>query len=176
MKNIISILSIVLFSFTASALDMGLGVGIRTNDADSTTGASVDGDMTVQVGGIVWMDVSEKLAFRTGFMYSQMNYEVGTTGEAELAYLMVPATLMLKLEDYGGIFGGVNVGLKASDDCSPTDCQDVDSTITPITIGGYFKVAPQVAVEVFYETLSGEFVGGLEDATSVGANVLFTFD
>ena len=178
MRNIIALIITLLYTVSASAYDMGLGVGFRTNDADSTApNTPVDGESTIQVGGIVWIDATEKLIFRTGFMYSQLNFEDKNSGSTvELAYLMIPATLMFKMADYGGIFGGVNVGLKASDDCSAGDCQDVDSTVTPITIGGYFKVAPQVAVEVFYESLSGEFVSGLENATSVGANVLFTFE
>ena len=175
MNKFITVLSIALFSMTASAFDMGLGVGYRTNDASAVSGADPDGEGTLQFGGILWADINEQLVFRSGFMYSQLKYE-GVGSEVELTYVMIPVTLMLKLEDYGGVFGGVNLGLKASDDCSPVDCTEVKSTVVPLTIGGYFKVAPQVAVEVFYEMLSGEFVSGLEDNTSVGANLLFTFD
>lgn len=178
MKKYVAMISIVLFSSAALAVDMGLGGGFRTNDADSTTGATVDGQGRLQYGGIVWLDVADKITLRTGFMLSAMEYEIGTTQEVKLAYLMVPATIMFKIEDYGGIFAGANIGLKVKDDCSSTSCQGVESTIIPITFGGMYKVAPQVAIEVFYESLSGKLLSspGLEDATSAGVNILFTLD
>jgi len=165
------------FGGAAQAMDMGLAVGYRLNDgkSSSTPAQTVDGEGSLQVGGLIYAPIADRFEFRSGFMYTQRHYTVANTS-VELSYLDVPLTVMAKLADYGGIFAGVNLGLKAGEDCGGSDCQETESMVTPITFGGFFKFAPQVAVEVFYELQSGEIIQGLEDTTAVGANAVITFD
>jgi hypothetical protein len=158
-------------------LDMALGGGVRMNNGKSP-GTSVDGELGLQVGGWAFLPLSEQLVLRTGFLFAQRHFKVGdaTKTQVELDYVDIPATIMFKLADFGGIFAGANVGLNVADDCAGQDCAGVKSTIVPITFGGHFKVMPQVAVEVFYEVTSGKLADGLEDANAFGANLMFTFE
>lgn len=168
---------VMLFSGSpAFSMDMGLGIGLRMNDAKSkTTNQSVDGTNSFQFGGLIYSPLSGKFELRTGFMYTERKYEVGIT-DVKLTYVDVPLTFMYKMADYGGVFFGIDAALKVSDDCGGSDCTDAKSFVTPVTFGGSFKVAPQIALELFYEMISGDLYNNLKDATAVGANAVITFD
>lgn len=160
--------------------DQGFALGYRLNNADTdVAGSSVDSVGTLQVGPLLFIPVTEKFQVRTGFLYAQRHYETKsgtTTTDVELAYVDVPVTLCWKMSDSGGPFIGAGVGLKVSDDCGGQDCTEAKSSIVPFTFGGFFKVAPQVGMEVFYEMIPGEIIQNLEDATAVGVNAVITFD
>lgn len=167
-----------LFFATASqaveVADMGLAAGWRMNDGTSP-GNTVDGEGGLILGGLAYLPISDQLHFRTGFLYTQRNYKVSNS-EVEVAYADVPVSALWKIADFGGVFFGTALGLKVSESCGNTDCVDTKSLATPIQFGGHFKIAPQFALEVFYETMPGEIVQGLEDTTAIGAMAIITFE
>lgn len=166
--------------FAANFSDMGILAGYRVNDATSTVaGTSVDGDGGLQLGGLAFLPLGEALSLRTGFIYAQRNYTAKTAGvstDIELAHFDVPVGVMYNIADMGGIFVGASLGLKIKDDCGGSDCSGVKSTIIPVQVGGHFKIAPQFAGEVYFETASGKLMDGLKDASAVVVNGMFTFE
>lgn len=167
----------ILFSGVSQAVevaDMGLAAGWRMNDGTST-GNTVDGEGGLILGGLAYLPIADKFHFRTGFLYSQRHYQLNSS-DVKVAYVDVPVSALWKVGDMGGVFFGTAIGLKVSESCGAGDCTDTKSLATPIQFGGHFKIAPQLALEVFYETLSGEIVANLEDATAVGAMAIITFE
>lgn len=186
MKSILRSAFAVLFAFSSSSVfaanfsDMGILAGYRVNDATSkVTGTSVDGDGGFQVGGLAFLPLGEVLSLRTGFIYAQRNYTAkDSTGSSdiELAHFDVPVGIMYNIADMGGLFVGGSLGLKIKDECGGSDCSGVKSVIVPIQVGAHFKIAPQFAGEVYFETAPGEIMDGLEDASAVVVNAMFTFE
>lgn len=181
--RLLSILLISFFTISSHAvayMDMGIVAGYRSNDGDAvTSGNDVNGGSGLVLGGTAYVPITEMIRLRTGFLYTQRYYTVESTlteTDIELAYVDIPLTAMLMFSDFGGAFAGINLGLNAGDDCGASSCQDVENTITPIQIGGFFKIGPQIGLEVFYETLSGKIMAEIEDTTAVGASVVFTLE
>jgi hypothetical protein len=164
----------------STGLDMGLLAGYRLNDATSrTSGTSIDGEGTFQVGGLAFLPIGEKFKLRTGFIYSMRNYETKTSGattDVEYGHFDVPVTFMYTLSDMGGIFVGPGLSIKMKDDCGGNDCDGAKSTMIPISFGGHFKVAPQFALEVYYEMVSGKMDDGIKDPSAVVLNGVVTFE
>lgn len=160
--------------------DMGVLAGYRINDASSrTSGVSVDGEGTFQIGGLAFIPFREKLVLRTGFIYALRNFETkagSTTSEVEYAHFDVPVTAMYTISDFGGVFFGPGFALKVKDDCGGQDCPGAKSLVMPLSFGGHFKIAPQVAAEFYYETVSGKFDDGIKDPSAVVFNAIITFE
>lgn len=160
--------------------DMGLLVGYRLNDGDSrVAGSSIDSKGSLQAGGLAYFPFGNQFMLRTGFVYEQRQFEVKTgsaSADAKFAHFGIPFTVMYKVQDFGGIFLGPGLSLKVSDSCGSGDCQGVKSTLMPISLGGHFKVAPQFAVEFYFETAPGKLYDGIEDPTAVVFNAIVTFD
>jgi hypothetical protein len=160
--------------------DMGVLAGLRLNDGTSrSAGTGVDGAGTFQIGGLAFMPLSERFSLRTGFIYAQRNYETtagGNTSDVEYAHFDVPVTFMYRLSDMGGIFFGPGVALKVKDDCGGQDCEGAESMLIPVSFGGHFKIAPQVAAEFYYETAPGKLDNGIKDPSAVVFNAIITFE
>ena len=183
MKYILFALTMALSSslWAQARLDMGVLAGYRLNDGSSRQdNFSVDGSGGLQVGGLAFLPLNDNFVFRTGFIYAQRNFEVkndsnGNTEDHEFAHFDVPLTFMYKISDFGGIFVGPGVSLKVKDDCSG-DCDGVKSTMIPISFGGHFKIAPQVAAEFYYETAPSKLDNAIEDPSAVVLNAVITFE
>ncbi|MEK6554568.1 MAG: outer membrane beta-barrel protein [Bdellovibrionota bacterium] len=195
MKSLVKVLVLAsaFFSISASALpwsegsnslgmDMGLLAGYRLNDASSKSSAtSIDGEGTFQIGGLAFLPLGEKFKLRTGFIYSMRNYEAkvkatGVTSDVEYAHFDIPLTFMYTLSDMGGIFVGPGLSIKMKDDCDGNDCDGAKSTMIPFSFGGHFKVAPQFAMEVYYEMVAGDLDDNIEDPSAVVLNAVVTFE
>lgn len=174
------ILFALIFVQSANALDMGLAFGYRGNDASAVSSSnSVSGDGGLILGATAYLPLANSIELRTGFLYNQRYYTLKNgafDSEVKLSYVDIPLTLLFKPADYGGAFIGAALGMKASDSCNGGDCQDAESFIVPIQLGGFFKVGPQIGVEVFYEILSGKIYQDIEDTTAVGASLIVTLE
>lgn len=164
--------------FAENRMDMGVLAGYRINDASTdVAGVEIKGKGGFQVGGLAFLPLSERLSARTGFIYAMRNYETeaaGVTDDVEFSHFDVPATVMYNFTDMGGIFAGANLSLKVADDCGP-GC-DAKSMFVSMQFGGHFKVAPQFATEFYFETAPSEIADGVEDASAVVINGVFTFE
>lgn len=186
MKALITLVMSFLVSTAASANDFAAAIGFRSNSADAVTaGATVNSKTGLGAGVIGFFDIANNFQLRSGFLYNQRNFSVTAAGldtDRNLAYVDIPVTGMYRFADYAGVFAGPVLGLLASKECKapsgatcPTD--NPQSSIFGIQFGVSFKFAPQLGGEVYYETVSGEFwKNGLENARTVGANLLFTFE
>ncbi len=190
--KLLAILSAVLFVNQVQAQEFALSAGFRNTSASADgapagTTYSISAKNGFQLGGIGFFPLNEQIYLRSGLLYTQRFLEFSaTTGtvvtktDVELSYIDIPATVMYKFSDYGGVFGGVIVGLNQSKDCktatTSTNCTGTNSSITPITLGLSFKFAPNMGGEFSYESTSGSLANSVTEAKSIGLNFLVFFE
>jgi hypothetical protein len=182
MKFLIT-LSACIFTLSASAAnytDMAFEVGFRNQNGDvDTTGVSTNAKIGYQLGLSAAFPVAEQWSIRSGLFYTQKNFEmkIGTVNQdLKFTYIEIPATVLFKFADFGGVYGGLNLSLNLDDDCGTTACSDVKSLTTPLVIGANFKFAPQMGGNVYVESLSGEVANGVKNLVAIGANFMVTFE
>jgi hypothetical protein len=185
-------LTTIFIAVGAQAQDFALSAGFRNTSASADTAPtgttySISAKNGFQLGGIGFFPLNEQVFLRSGLLYTQRFVEFSsTTGtivtktDVELSYIDIPATVMYKFSDYGGVFGGVVVGLNQSKDCktstTSTNCTGTNSSITPITLGLSFKFAPNMGGEFSYESTSGSLATSVTEAKSIGINFLVFFE
>lgn len=179
MKNLI--LALLFSSLSAQAVnysDAAFEIGFRQQNGTVEGGADEKSKIGYQVGVSGTMPISDVLSFRSGLFYVEKAIELDTTPKTDIkfTYFQIPATLMFKMMENVGVYGGVNVEFNLSDDCTSNSCDDVKSLTTPIVIGTAFKFAPQMGANLFFESGSGEVADGIKDFKAVGANLMITFD
>lgn len=158
----------------------GLEVGFKWSSADVTGSTSNKQVIGYQIGGTATFDLAPGFAIKSGLLYNQRPFEsefgaVKTTGK--VTYFDVPLLAMFKFEDYAGVYLGTALSTKLSDETSAAGgLQKVKGMVTPLIVGGQFKFAPNMGVNIYFESVSGEIATGVENARAVGANLLVTFD
>lgn len=169
----------MLASLSASAQYMGIEGGIRQQSATSNVvGESTSTEMAYQFGLVGAFPMTDKLLFRSGFLYTQRPVTVkaaGVESKYTFNYFDIPLTLLWKLNDFGGVYAGVDVALIASADCNTCATSPDKSGSMPLVVGGTFKFAPNFGVDVYYEAMN-KINNHFEDGRAVGANLLITFD
>jgi len=176
-----------LFSSAALAdLNYGLEVGIRSQSGDSdAAGASTSSQTAMQFGAFGILQLSGPWNLRTGMLYTQrpLTEEIsGGDNKIEMNYLDIPVTVMYKFEEYAGVYAGVNLAMNLDKKCDAVGCKvsDAKSPLIPIVIGAAFKFTPNLGMNLYYESASGEVAksngNSLKDYRAVGANLLVTFD
>lgn len=180
MKKII-LVAIAMFSFSAYAAnytDLAIEAGVRSQNGD-IAGADTDAKIGYQFGVTGAFPIADMLSLRTGFLYSQKNVEVSGipgAGDYKFTYVEVPATLMFKFTESAGAYAGVALSLNLDDECGAGSCTSTESVVMPILIGAAFKFAPQLGLNLYYETITGKLASGVDDFRAVGANLMITFD
>jgi hypothetical protein len=190
-RVILSLGSTIILTFTASiavANDFAAVLGVRTNSWDYSqtgSGASASGETSFQLGVLGFVDVAAAMQFRTGFLYTQRTF-TASAGDIKAtfthSYFDIPATLLFKFSEYGGVFGGAVLALNASKSCSGGACSTVGvkSSLVGYQFGASFKFAPQLGAELYYEAIPGTIQtdgsNSFKDSKSVVANLLFTFE
>ncbi|MGZ3744622.1 MAG: outer membrane beta-barrel protein [Pseudobdellovibrionaceae bacterium] len=175
----VTIAFVTLISFHASAQFLGLELGIRQQSATaSTVGITTNTEMAYQFGLVAAFPMVNTLSFRSGFLYTQrpITAKIGTTTtKYTFNYFDIPLTVLWKLNDFGGVYGGVNLALAASADCDNCGVTVDKKGAMPLVIGGTFKFAPDVGLDVYFEAMN-KFNDDFKDGRAVGANLLITFD
>ncbi|MBX2996769.1 MAG: outer membrane beta-barrel protein [Bdellovibrionaceae bacterium] len=171
---------VMMMGFAAQAQDVGIVLGIRGDNAEAkTTGVKVNGKTNFQGGAVAKFEIQDAWNVRTGFMYTQRNYEL-TSGaaavDAKFTYFEIPVGLMYKFSDFGGAFLGANLGFNLSKDCGGGTCEGVSSAPIGMQLGASFKFAPQMGFEFYYERLFSKVADNLENPNAVAANFMITFD
>ncbi len=175
-----TIIAFVTFvSFHASAQYMGVELGVRQQSASATAaGASTSTEMAYQFGLVGAFPMAGSLLFRSGFLYTQRPITVksgATTTKYSFNYFDIPLTVLWKLNDFGGIYGGLNLALAASADCDNCGVSVDKKGAMPMVLGGSFKFAPNFGLDVYFEAMN-KFNDSFKDGSAVGANLLITFD
>lgn len=182
-------LVVVFTSSLASAQDLGVVVGYRSDSADSGSATTTLDTMgNVQVGAVGKFQLSEAFWLRSGMIYIQRSYGFTTTlvpatGTYKATYFEIPLGLLWKLSDAGGVFAGgaFNLGLSNKCDISAgATCSFTGHANSPFAaqLGASFKVAPQFGFEIYYEALTGnkKIAEGIDNARAIAANLMITFD
>jgi hypothetical protein len=182
MKALLSVVVAFLMGSSAFAYsDFGVALGVRSNSADAvTSGDSVDSATSFGAGVEGFFEMAPQFDIRAGFLYNQRKFSLtsgGVSNDITLSYIDIPVTAEYKFADYAGVFAGPVIGLLASKDKSGTWAKNPSSMVLAWQLGVTFKFAPQLGAEVYYEILPSKFADPyLENAKTVGANLLITFE
>jgi len=174
----------MLMSGAAMAQDVGVVVGIRSDNADGEGAVKITGKTNFHAGVIAKFDLSGPLQLRSGFLYTQRAYDFTltttptVTGGYSMTYFEIPLGVLWKFSDYGGVFAGPALSFNLANSCPGGNCTgaEVNSSPLAIQLGGSFKVAPQFGFEVYYETMTSALAKDLKNGRSIIANVMITFD
>lgn len=179
--KISSLLVVALFSVNAVAADMALEAGFRSQSGDAPTGSTSKSQTAFQLGGSGVFDFGAPVALRTGFFYTQrnLNFTNDTTGvetKTKLNYFDIPALAFFKF-DYGGVYAGVVASINLDNSTEGgTKMTGVKSFLLPIQFGAAFKVAPQLGVNAFFETIPGDVANNQSGYKAVGVNLMVFWD
>lgn len=153
--------------------------GFRWNSASLSGADSNKQVIGFQLGVSAVLNFNEKLGLRTGLFYTERSFEsnfVGSTGKGKITYFEVPAQLMLKLEDYAGVYVGPVLAVKLGDEYNSGKLTGIKEIIVPLVFGAQFKFHPNLGANVFFEAVSGSLASGVDNSRAVGANLMLTLD
>ena len=172
----------------AAASDYGVEIGFRSQSADTaSTTETTKAGVGYQMGASGSFQLGGALNLRTGLMYVERPIKLAAvsttdTADVRLTYFDVPVTLSYKFEDYASVYAGVALSLNLSNTISGTGylaaskITNAKSMLVPITFGAAFRFAPQMGVNLFFETIPGDLADNYKNYRAVGANFLFYFD
>lgn len=183
MNKFFAILFFLGISIQSFALGFGVEAGFRQQSGDVPVGYSSSSQVGYTLGAVGYFDLTEKLAIRSGLMYSQRPLKLTldstqTSSDIGLTYFDIPLSLMLKFEDWMGVYVGAALALnldKTSSNKSVYTLTDVKSMVIPVQLGVTFKFMPDIGLNLYFEQF-GEVAEGLKSYRSVGANLLFTME
>jgi Outer membrane protein beta-barrel domain len=183
MASVISLFVLFGLSSVSSALGFGVEAGFRQQSGDSALGTSTSSQVGYQLGAVGIFDFSEKFALRSGIMYTQRPLKITDdlskdSATITMTYFDVPLALMLKFEDYMGVYIGTAVSVnldKSSDKKSVYDVVDAKSMVMPLQLGVVFKFMPDLGLNLYFEQF-GDVAKELKSYRSVGVNLLFTME
>lgn len=177
---------VLMAASSASAQDLGVVLGYRSDnfDSDVTGSTAKSGTGNIQGGMVAKFQMGGgPLWIRSGFIYEMRSYvSTVTLGETTLkaSYFSIPVGLLYKFSDFGGVFIGPAVGLNVSKSCegSPVACTINGFNSSPISLqlGGSFKIAPQFGFELYYEQTTSKIADGVTNPRAIAANMMITFD
>lgn len=182
------ILTLTLFlgvSAFANDPEFAIAGGFRNTNADGAGGMTgSEARNGLQVGLLGFLPFNEVWGLRSGFLYSQRKYLVSNSTvevDVDTAWIDIPATVLFRFNEYGGVFAGVVLAINQAKDCSKSDgtscsIKGLSSTMVPLTFGVSFKFAPQMGAEFYYEHNSGKASDDAENQRSVGANFAYYFE
>lgn len=155
-------------------------VGFKWNTAQYANSTSDKQEAGYQLGVSAVIDFSETFGLKSGMFYSERPFKSdlsATTGvKGKITYFEVPLLLMLKFEDYAGVYVGPSLAAKLGDEFTPGNMTDIKSMLVPVTIGAQFKFTSELGANVFFETVSGSIAQNVSNTRAVGVNLLFTLD
>ncbi len=155
-------------------------VGFKSNSADISGSVSTKQENSFQLGASAVFDFSPGFGLKSGLFYSERAFSAELPGsiitKGKISYFEVPALLMFKFEDYAGVYVGPSLAIKMGDEVTPGSLTDVKSMIMPVTFGAQFKFLPNIGINLFFETVSGELANGVSNSRAVGANLLISLD
>lgn len=158
----------------------GLEGGFKWSSADVKNSTSNKQSLGYQIGGSGVFDIATNFAIKSGLFYTERVFKSALATGAEvtgkLTYFDIPVLLMFKFEDSAGVYLGPALSFKMSDEISSGTLTGIKSSVTPIIVGGQFKFAPNLGINVYFESVSGALADIVENSRSVGANLLVTFD
>lgn len=154
-------------------------VGFKSNSV-TATGSTSDNQVTgFQLGVSGVYNFTEKFGLKSGLFYAERPFssDFGASEvKGKVTYFEVPAFLMLKFEEYAGVYVGPSLAVKLGDELKPGSLTGVKSIVVPLTFGAQFKFLPSIGANVFFETIGGEMATGVENSRAVGVNLMISVD
>jgi hypothetical protein len=190
-KNLLTTATVIFSMVSVASAEVSysmpsLELGMKMNTMDATNATSNKQKLAYQLGGSIVFNIGgdgAQFGLKTGLMYSERTFKNDTllsSSEGKITYFDIPVHLMFKFEDYAGIYFGPSFSTKLGDECTSTtgSCSltNVKSSIMPLTFGAQFKFAPNLGMNLFFETISGDIAQNLKDSRGVGASLLIAFD
>ncbi len=192
-KPILAIFFGLAVSCFANAQEYGLGIGVHqtTASVDSTSGltGSVSGKLGFDLGLHVAFELVPNLRFRTGFIYDQrqFDYKYSSFGggkiEFNFAYLDVPVNLQYNFNEMVAVYGGLIVGVKASDSIkAPSALGTMDFSMKSMyplfNAGVNLMFDDMIGFDFFLEHGIGEFASdssgtSLKDYSTFGMRFIY---
>jgi len=196
MSKILMLICGILFSSAAMAQDYGLTVGVHQTTAttdvatsgggwmDGTTG-SMSGSLGYDLGLTASFELIPNFRFRTGFLYDYMpaDYKItagphgtGTLG-VRFSYIDIPVNAQYNFTQMFGIYGGLIVGVKASDNANvPSGYQDSPNAkaLMPFyNVGVNFLFNDLIGFDVYYKGGIGSFADDFKNFSTVGMHFIY---
>ncbi len=156
-----------------------LEAGIRWSSIDAPVGSSTNQALGFQLGASTVFNFGSMFGLKTGLFYVErpFSYDTGgSTTKGKLTYFDIPAFFMFKFEEYAGVYFGPSLAIKLGDERSPGALTGIKGTVVPLTVGAQFKFTPNLGINVFFESLSGDSANGITNTRAVGANLMIAFD
>lgn len=155
--------------------------GFKSNTATVSNSRGDTQATGYQLGVSGVYNITEKFGLKTGLFYSERPFSftprlTSTEIDGKLTYFEVPAFFMYKFEEYAGVYLGPSLAIKLSDDVNSGSLTDAKSLVVPLTFGAQFKFLPNFGANVFFETVSDDLAGGIENTRAVGVNLMITLD
>lgn len=189
MTKFLALICGVMVSSVAMAQDYGLTIGIHqttaTVDGLTASGVPVSGSVSGKLGFDAGLTASFELVpnvrFRTGLLYDtrQFDYKINNIGKVSynFAYIDVPVNVQYNFNQTVGIYGGLIVGIKASDSTSIpsgfTYDPDMKSLYPLVNAGFNFMFNDMIGFDLFYEAGLGEFADHAKNYSTVGMHFIY---
>ncbi len=183
-QKIIVLVLGLLISSSAMAQEYGALLGFNQSSAsvDEPAGAngSISGKMGFNAGLAIAFELSPGMRFRSGFLYDQRQVDYKTSNgkyQLNFAYFDVPVNLQYALTPTVAVFGGMVVGVKASDSVKSPSGYPVDldtKSLYPLVNAGLnFTFDDMIGFDFFVERGIGEFAS--ESTTDLSFKDYMTF-
>ncbi len=176
------VFSTTVFAKSPTAPDYSMAsaeVGFRSNTA-TVAGSLSDNQVNgFQLGLSGVFNITEKFGLKSGLFYVERPFsaDLGTSeSKGKITYFEVPAFFMVKFEEYAGVYFGPSLAFKLGDEVSPGSLTGVKAMVVPLTFGAQFKFLPNLGMNAFFETATGEIATGVKNNRAVGVNLMFTLD
>jgi hypothetical protein len=184
----------LLISAAAQAQDYGVTIGIHQTTAtvdSSITAAnpnygtgSVNGTLGFDLGLTASFELVPGFRFRTGALYDTRSFDYKLTGSGRdgqtvgfrYAYIDVPVNAQYNFTPMVGIYGGLIVGIKASDSMNLPNGMtggSVKSLYPLANVGVNFTFNDMLGFDLYYESGLGEFADKAKNYSTVGAHFIY---
>jgi len=190
MKHLVAALVLIGSSSMATAQEYGLSLGFSQNTAEVDQPAGSNGTMEGKLGfsgGVaVAFELMPGFRFRSGLLYSQRQADFkfpNSKYQLNLSYLDVPIMAQYNVNPMFGLFGGMVVGIKASDSVkNPAGATKLDldmKAMYPIlAFGANFTFDDLIGFDAYVERGLGEYASapggyGFKDSTTFGLRFIY---
>ena len=194
MKKQLWILTFGLFvSSAAVAQDYGLAIGVHQTSATvdlsgdpAYTGVtgSAGSSLGFDLGFLASFELMPGFRFRTGALYNARPFEfkitapIAGTAKFNYAYIDVPVNVQYNFTEQFGLFGGMIVGIKASDKVdlpagSPSADLGMKSMYPLFNIGGNFTFDDMIGFDLYYEMGMGSFNDVAKNYSNFGMHFIY---
>lgn len=178
-----------LLSSVAMAQDYGLTIGVHQTTATVTSGGgtgiasgSAQGKLNYDLGLTASFELIPNFRFRSGVLYDTRNFDYkldnsGGTAHVNYAYVDVPVNAQYNFTPMVGIYGGLIVGIKASNSMDMPNGGTYNGTMKSmyplVNLGVNFMFNDMIGFDIYGESGLGEFADGMKNYQTFGLHFIY---